>query len=96
MYAIRRVNEDGARTLLDIARKLKETNAAVTISNLATDGRDAALAGFFGAEIGRALDSLLDGVMRGEFNNEREELLSALKNMKNTDSKRGAPHECQK
>ena len=96
MYAIRRVNEDGARTLLDIARKLKETNAAVTISSLAIDGRDAALAGFFGAEIGRALDSLLDGVMRGEIKNEREELLSALKNMKNTDSKRGAPHECQK
>ena len=94
MYAIRRVNEDGARTLLDTARKLKETNAAVTISSLAIDGRDAALAGFFGADIGRALTSLLDRVMRGEIKNEREELLSVLKDMKNTASKRGAPHEC--
>jgi len=59
-------------------RILKEMKPCVTVGELAVNGGDASAAGLKGAEIGRALSALLDGVMRGEFHNEREILLRKL------------------
>lgn len=49
------------------------------ISSLAIGGAELLRLGFSGKEIGKTLEKLLDAVMHGRVNNEKEELLSFLK-----------------
>lgn len=58
--------------------RLRETDPCVTVSGLRVNGADAAALGLRGAEIGDALASLLDAVMRGQIENERDVLLGRL------------------
>ena len=72
---IRRQAEELARTM--VAEK-----ACFTMKDLAVNGHDAQKVGLRGPEIGQALRSLLEQVAQGELPNEREVLLSQLKQQK--------------
>lgn len=62
----------------ELARELLRRSPCLTLKDLAVDGRDALAAGLTGPAIGRALDSLLDGVAGGELPNDRTALLEQL------------------
>ncbi len=71
--------------------RLKERMAALdallaerpcfTLKDLAVNGRDLTAAGLKGKAVGDALQALLDAVMDGRLPNEKDSLLSALKNL---------------
>lgn len=62
----------------EIARELLARQACFSLRDLAADGNDVMALGYRGAEIGTALNELLEKVMEGELPNEKGALLSAL------------------
>ena len=62
----------------EIARELLARQACFSLRDLAADGNDVMALGYRGAEIGTALNELLEKVMEGELPNEKGTLLSAL------------------
>lgn len=63
-----------------IVFEVLENEEAFKISDLAVNGYDLLSLGMQGEDIGRALNSLLDKVINEELKNEKEDLLSYLKN----------------
>ncbi len=62
-----------------MARRVLEQADCLTLKELAVNGRDALDAGLRGAEIGRALNALLEDVVEGRRDNDRAALLAALR-----------------
>ncbi len=67
---------DRARAVLD---QLLAEGACFQKKDLAVNGRDLLALGLRGAEIGRALDFLLNEVVEGRLPNEQEALLAAVR-----------------
>ena len=62
----------------EIARKIIEENDCFSLKKLAVNGNDMINAGYIGAEIGKALQMLLEAVIDGKCENNRENLLKYL------------------
>jgi tRNA nucleotidyltransferase (CCA-adding enzyme) len=73
--------------LRSIAEGLLEKDACLSLKSLAVNGRDLMPLGYKGKEIGAALDALLDAVMDGRVQNEKEKLLEYLGKTKGEDDK---------
>ncbi len=68
------ITSDEYCNILKIRDAITERDAPRHLSDLAVDGRVLISLGYGGADIGRELSSLLDGVMRGECANDSREL----------------------
>ena len=75
-YHDRQRELDKAEAIVD---KLLAEDACFSLKQLAVNGRDMLALGLRGPAIGRALDKLLDGVVNGDFPNERMTLLERVK-----------------
>ncbi len=64
--------------LYHMARTIVEQGSCLSLRDLLVDGWDAQIAGLKGSEIGKALNALLEDVLEGRRNNNRDELLLAL------------------
>ncbi len=77
--------ENGVKQTLDSLTKayaeIKENNVPLTLSELKISGTDLVNLGLKGKEIGLKLQDLLDCVLSGEIQNDREELLLKVKNL---------------
>lgn len=66
------------------ARTFLDTKPCLTAQDLTVNGQDAMAAGLSGKEIGIALQSILNHVLDGQLENQREPLLEALNRWRNT------------
>lgn len=71
-----------AHAALELVSKLRREKACYEISSLAVRGEDLISLGFEGKQIGRALDTVLDAVIRGELPDERKSIMEFLENMR--------------
>lgn len=67
------------RDTLEALRVLLDRKPCFSLRSLAVNGNDLLALGLSGKDIGKVLQTLLDGVMSGEIENKRDMLLSALK-----------------
>lgn len=65
--------------LYEMAQRVLEQADCLSLKDLAVNGRDALQAGLKGPEIGQALNRLLEDVVEGRRENDREALLKALR-----------------
>lgn len=70
-----RIDSELMRKVGDTAEKLTREDRPRRLNQLAIGGRDLSVLGITGAALGNALKNLLDAVMRGECQNEKECLL---------------------
>ena len=67
----------------EIAAKAREESSCISLRSLSVNGRDLTEAGFpEGREIGKILRHLLEGVIDGKYENEKEALLKAAENFR--------------
>lgn len=64
--------------LYHIARTVAEEGVCLSLRDLKVDGWDAQIAGLKGPEIGKALNAILEDVLEGRRENNRDELLQVL------------------
>ena len=69
--------------MADLARTILDQAPCLTLKDLAVNGRDALAAGLSGAEIGRALNRLLDQVTEGSLPNGARNSIKALDRLNN-------------
>ncbi len=67
----------------NVSGKLLTSDECMFISDLAVDGNDVSKLGFKGKSIGEVLDKLLDCVIEGKAENNKESLLAIAKNIDN-------------
>lgn len=70
-------------TLEHIAREIIKSEQCFSLRDLKINGNDLIAAGFTGKEIGTALNSVLESVIDGKTENEKEALLNFCKKLKN-------------
>lgn len=66
--------------IAEINRQLVEDGKKLILRDLAVNGYDLAELGYFGRDIGKALQCLLDAVIDGDIENSKQELINYLKN----------------
>lgn len=71
-----------AREILKIAERIQSEKQCVSRGDMEVNGRDVMEFGFSGAEVGRVLQILLDKVISGEAENERESLLGLIEEIR--------------
>jgi len=79
--AMKIISYDQYKADMEVYRRLNEEHPCVTVGELAVKGSDAVSLGMHGGDIGNAMASLLDSVMRGELENTYEALYGRLKQM---------------
>lgn len=81
-YSCERMTAHEAEAAVRTAAETIRDGACVRLDMLHISGGDLIERGFRGAEVGRVLNSLLDGVMRGDLSNERDTLIRAADEMR--------------
>lgn len=71
-----------AETARAILADIRSENACYDIRSLAVNGTDVMSLGFAGAQVGRALEALLEAVIGGEVPNQRDALMAYLEKMR--------------
>lgn len=72
------------RDLYQLAQQVLARSDCLSRTDLAVNGRDALQAGLRGQEIGRTLERILEDVVEGRLENDRETLLHVLRRSKST------------
>ncbi len=80
-YICGRMGQDHADAAVELCRKLTRENKPRRVSDLKINGTDLMSLGLSGRAIGQTLDALLDMVIRGEVENERESLVRCAKKL---------------
>ncbi len=73
------VRVENANLVLSMAEEIVKSGECYTLKRLAVDGNDLKNLGYKGIEIKKKLESILDLVIKGKINNEKQEILSTLK-----------------
>lgn len=77
------LGEDFYSNCEKLIRKVSDGNECLTLKNLETDGNDIKNLGFSGKEIGKVLNILLENVLDGTLQNNKEKLISFARTLKN-------------